>query len=165
MVPARKLEYSSAQPHVNYKKSPKSIKRAKRKQCPETVLICLVAFLFAGICILYLGQQVSLMRLSVQLSELEAEYRTVQQENEMLQLRLSQARSLSNIEAIARNQLGMVEPNQSNMLVVAPRDRIEPVRGDWQEESGSQGGMFQMVADIINRWLPLGGVEAGRIGR
>ncbi len=165
MIPARKLEYlEELYPEVK-KTKPRSRRKKKKKSLPETVIICSFAFIFVMVSFLFLIQKINMMRLNVTLAQVRQEYHSVVQQHEFLQLELIAARSLSNIEQLARNELGMIEPETKNIVVMrTPTTQDKPTFENTIREQNNSGGVFEIVADWINRILPLGGVQAGRIG-
>ena len=166
MAAARKLElYPIDQNEDTKVRVVKKRVRRKRKRLPETVLICAVAAIVIIGCCLYLGQQLHTMRLSATITSLERDIQTMQQEQDHLLIALNQARRLSTVEAIARYELGMVDPVQATIVATDVPDTYQILAGGWTDSEEGQDNIFEAVAEWINRWLPLGGVEAGRIRR
>lgn len=171
MLPAKKLDNSS--PLYGYspmyseemisRKKTSAKKRKRRRTLPDTVVIVLAALVCVCLGILYLGQNVQTMRLSIQLKDLEQEIRLVEQKNDHLQLALKSARSLETLELLARTQLGMVKPSEASVLVLAPSETQIPQGEGWIKGQERAEGLLGTFAVWLNKWFPLGGVEAGRI--
>ncbi len=139
--------------------------RKRRKRVPESLVVCLFAGIVVGIALLYLGQQLYIMQLDVNISRMESAYANVRSENQQLALSLKRAQSLAAVEEAARGRLGMVEPTQANFLVLAPDDSTMPGSGRWMADGDGdpQQFVFRAMSDWLGGWLPIGGVEAGRI--
>lgn len=167
MLPARKLEEFEGYQNLSSvdRQSRKRRGKKRRSRVPETVIICGLAACVVLVACLYLVQQVQTMHLTVRTSQLERQFASVLRDNEILQLEIDSTRALATIESIARNELGMVEPSQATIIVTAPQESIEASGQGWLAQSEPGNGMIEVVADWLNRWLPLGGVEAGRIGQ
>ena len=83
-------------------------------------------------------------------------------------LTLESQRSLKEIEQIARSQLGMVDPEVTATLVV-PR-QTDPVPEAqarcWLQSDRSPDRRYSgCFGAVLNKVLPLGGVEAGTVQR
>ncbi len=166
MIPARKLDYYDVKRPIRIQlRQKQQSRRKKRKRMPETLLVCLVALFCVTGCLLYLGHQIHTMRLNVILTNLNQEIYLVQQEQAHLMLTLKQASRLSVIENTARLDLGMVEPSRTTVVVTTPADDQYSTSDGWIADSTRSDNVFEVVADWLNRWLPVGGVEAGRISR
>lgn len=167
MAPAYQLDYQveveKPQDH-----SVKTSKRKQKSQIPAVAVICCIAVMLVSCAIFYLNQQVTSMQLFVQINNLEQKRDTLKREQGHLVIELQQASRLASIEAIARHQLGMVDPVGAEMLVMAPKNnQVTIVENGWIETETSESvnnSFFVAVADWLNQLLPVGGVEAGRIG-
>lgn len=165
MAAVRKLDndyyYDSPPPQQTKPKS-----KTKRKKLPETMVILFLACLCVALCLFYLGQKVATMHLNVEIGQLERELDKLYEENDHLVLELESVQRLNYIEAIARGQLGMVDPENASLLVMSEPVQSRSPHSSWlDEEEQQKPGLFVMVADWLNQLLPIGGVEAGRIGR
>ncbi|NMB00101.1 MAG: hypothetical protein GX971_01060 [Firmicutes bacterium] len=174
MTAARKLvdpyqEYTEVVAPVS-RQQPRTKAKAKRRTLPATVKICLVAACCVVVSLLYLQQQVTAYYLNMELVQLQEQANKMEQRNDHLMLNLESQRSLQQIELIARTTLGMVEPEYTATIVVPNHtvDLAGDVEGRWfghaQEES-TFGGFFETLASLVNKVLPLGGVEAGTLRR
>lgn len=149
------------------KRTPK--RKVKRRGIPATLKICLVAACCVAVSLLYLQQQVTAYYLNMELVQLQEQVNIMEQRNDQLMLSLESQRSLQQIEQIARTTLGMVEPEYIATLVVPePAYVAEEAEGRWlatgQSETTS-GNFFENLAALVNKILPLGGVEAGTLRR
>lgn len=162
MEPALKLEYyeldiAAALPSSNYK---------RKKRVPLPVLICLTAMLVVCAAFYYINQQVVTMQLSVEIGILERQLADLQQEQEYLLLSLKETNRLTTIEAVARQELGMVDPVGTQVLVLNTQQNVNPDAGGWIDvEEEQHNHLFTQIANWLNQLLPVGGVEAGRIGQ
>ncbi len=166
MEPARKLEYTSPEP-LRQKPIPPRLKKKARKKnpvLPPTFRVCLLAVFFVAICLTVVGQQVYLMRMSVSYERLVEERAFLLQKNGTLQVELNQARSLTTIEHIARNQLGMVKPHSAEILVLRTNQPVRPLSVSPIKKEEDSGGLFKKVATVLNRWFPLGGGQPEKMG-
>lgn len=170
MTAVRKLDYDSynnaPQPHLENPK-PRSKPKAKKKRVPECLVVLTLACVCVALCLLYLDQKVKTMHLNVEIGQLEQELEKLYEENAHLVLELESVQRLTYIEAVARGQLGMVEPENASLLVMSgvEQQRTPQAPGWVGEEESQNPGIFVMVAEWLNQVLPIGGVEAGRIGR
>ena len=163
MEPALKLEYYEGE---RITRIPISAKRRRRKRIPIPALICFTAVLFVICALFYIHQQVVTMQLNVQSALLKEQLASLRQEHEHLKLALEETTRLSTIEALARHELGMVDPTGTEMLVMNSKPYSEPTGEGWIGSVPNQHeNIFTTVANWLNQLLPVGGVEAGRIGR
>lgn len=168
MTAARQLEEYS-----HYREEtplPRQRRPKKRSRIPVTVKVCLVAACCVVVGLLYLQQQVTSYYLSMELVQIEEQVNAMQQRNDHLMLSLESQRSLKQIEQIARNELGMVEPTYTATLVLnGPAVMAGEAESRWVAEeetpSGETMGILATLASWMNRVLPLGGVEAGTLHR
>lgn len=141
----------------------------KRRRIPATLRICLVAACCVVIGLLYLQQQVTSYYLNMELLHLQEQVKLMERRNNELMLTLESQRSLKQIEHIARSQLGMVDPEVTATLVV-PRqmDPVPETQARWLAEerpADQTPGILAALAAVLNKVLPLGGVEAGTVQR
>lgn len=151
----------------NPRRKPKA--RVKRRRIPSTLKICLVAACCVVVSLFYLQQQVTSYYLSMELVTLQEQVNLMEQRNDHLMLNLESQRSLQQIEQIAREYLGMVEPEYIATLVVpGPANITHEVEGRWFAEGEPQttsDNILENLAALVNKILPLGGVEAGTLQR
>ena len=154
MEPALKLDYyelgvSVALPVVN---------RKRKKRIPLPALICLTAVLAVFSAFYYLHQQVVIMQLSVEIDLLEGQLSRMQQEQEFLLLSLKEVNRLTNIEAVARRELGMVDPVGTQILVLDTHHGVNPGAAGWIDIEEQQQGnrLFTQIANWFNQLLPVG---------
>ncbi|HHT42589.1 MAG TPA: hypothetical protein GX014_04230 [Firmicutes bacterium] len=169
MTAARKL-VEPYQPHIEEAASEPSRRPApKRRRLPATLRICLVAAICVVLGLLYLQQQVTSYYLNMELASLQEQVNSMEQRNDHLMLSLESQRSLKQIEQVARTRLGMVDPEFTATLVL-PRqvDSIPEAQGRWladEQQDSTTGGVLAVLTAMLNKVLPLGGVEAGTLQR
>ena len=140
--------------------------RKRKQRVPLPVLICLMAALVVCCAFYYLHQQVVAMHLSLEIGIMERQLAELQQEQEYLLLSLKEASRLTTIEAVARQELGMVDPAGTQILVLNTQQHLNPDTGGWMDTQAEPNShLFARIADWLNQLLPVGGVEAGRIGQ
>ncbi len=167
MEPALKLEYYDqdyleVELPLQEKKKP----HLKKKRMPIPMFICIVATLIVGSAIFYLNQQVVSMQLNVQINNLERQLADLVQEHNHMLMSLEQTTRLSYIESVARNELGMINPSNTEMLVMNNDGSHSHENSGWIDNDPYQPyNLFTVVADWFNQLMPVGGVEAGRIGQ
>ncbi len=161
MEPAYQLDYL-----VQPKRRHTSTYRPLRKRIPAPIIICVLAILFVSCAILYIGQQVTSMQLSVVIDNHKEQLDRLKQEQGYLVIELEGVSRLEYIESIARQELGMVEPTNAEMLVMYP-EQVDGYSGNgwFAMEDDQQNSFFATVANWLNQWLPSRGVEAGKIGK
>lgn len=169
MAPAYQLDYQVEVESPRQERRVKTSKHKQKKRVPAVLSICLIAAMLVSGAIFYLNLQVTSMQLIVRISNVEQQLEQLRREQGHLVIELQQVNRLASIEAIARHQLGMVDPAGAEMLVMGPvGDQLSVVDNNWIEEGDNENtnsGFFVAVADWLNQLLPVGGVEAGRIGR
>lgn len=163
MEPAYKLDYQvDLEPQKRYVTKI----RSRRRRIPVPALICVAAVLFVSCAIFYISQQVTSMQLNIRINNYENRLAELKQEQGYLIIELEQVSRLEYIEAAARRDLGMVDPANAEMLVMNPKDVINHEGEGWiAVETNNDNNLFMTVANWLNKWLPTGGVEAGRIGQ
>ncbi|MDI9484438.1 MAG: septum formation initiator family protein [Bacillota bacterium] len=168
MTAARKLDYYSN--YVEETPLPSKRRSAKRSKVPVTLKICLLAACCVAVGLLYIQQQVTSYYLNMELVRLQEQVNVMQQRNDQAMLNLESQRSLKQIEQIARNELGMVDPTYVTTLVLDLPENLTETREPhsiWAGDAQSQDnvGFLAALAAWMNRVLPLGGVEAGTLQR
>lgn len=90
----------------------------------------LIGGVFAGVGVVHVSARVLVVRTGYQLSELEAEHRTLTRENDRLKLELATLKNPSRLERIAREELGMIPASPADVLTLVPSPRLgrAPVR-------------------------------------
>lgn len=173
MSAARKL-VEPYQPYIEetaapVKRTPGPKPKAKRRRIPATMKICLMAACGVVLGLLYLQQQVTSYYLNMEVSRLQEQVKLMEQRNDHLVISLESQRSLRQVEQIARTQLGMVDAEYTAALVV-PRHSgpVPEVEARWladQPQDNPSGGILAALTAVLNKVLPLGGVEAGTVQR
>ena len=93
----------------------------KEKNDNNKIMFKLYLFCIVVIAIMlsfYIIQSVTINHLSYKVNELESELNSLERKNQKLELQSAKRLSLSNIEKIAKNKLGMVESNNSEYVVL-----------------------------------------------
>ncbi|NLJ80216.1 MAG: hypothetical protein GX335_04230 [Firmicutes bacterium] len=142
--------------------------KRKRFRVPPTLKICLLAAICVAVSLLYLEQQVTSFHLNMQLTQLDEQVKLLEQHNEHLLVNLETQMSLQKIEDIARNQLGMVDPDRTTSLVLDSKAPLAPSERRWADQNSpvpDKRGVFAVLASWLNKAFPLGGVEAGTLQR
>jgi len=81
-------------------------------------------FLIGVVFIIYINQYVQVSRLNFQVEKLEEQRDKLKTEKAYLQLEISSLKSLRRIEKIAKDDLGMAEPDEINYIIVEePQDK------------------------------------------
>ena len=163
MEPAYKFDY---QVDLESKKRYVAKNKSRHRRVPAPVLICVAAVLFVSCAIFYIGQQVTSMHLNICINNYEERLAELKQEQGYLIIELEQVSRLEYIEAVARRDMGMVDPVNAEMLVMNAKDAVGSEGKGWVAvEDDKNNNLFMTVANWLNKWLPTGGVEAGRIGQ
>ncbi len=93
--------------------------RGRTRSAPHGMLPLLVlALLFAGLCFAYLWQAHRLQQLTAAQAEARKQLEATLAVNRTLAVRIEEAFSIERIARIARNQLGMVEPDPASIRYV-----------------------------------------------
>lgn len=141
--------------------------RSSHRLHPMIVLLacgCIVA----GIIIAGMSQSVAIANYQYELARLKSEFDEVQQIGQHLQLKVAQLQSLERIEAIARNELGMVEPSSVRTIVLQPKPTesvfaSSNISEDNREETPNR--YLAAASRFLARFLPaLEQAEAGKLG-
>ena len=93
------------------------IERESKPKIIFTTAIIIVVFLSVGL--LYLGQHVQYAKASYEISSVREAQRKLVNENNQLQVRMQELSSLSRIEKIAKEKLGLVVPKQIKIIPVS----------------------------------------------
>lgn len=121
----------------------------------------------AAVIISGMSQSVAIADYQYELAELRTQFEEAQRIGQYLQLQAAQLQSLDRIEALARNQLGMVEPASVRTIVLNP-ESIEPATtGSLEEKRLAETPNRYLVAAsrLLARLLPaLDQAEAGKLG-
>ncbi len=171
MVPARKMPSShqwEIHPERPSEYQGQQKPKRRRRRVPATVKLCLVAALVVCLAVLYISQQINTMYLSMELAKLQEEANLVRQRNGYLRVQLEQARSIQNIEKLARTKLGMVDPSETAVLVASSSLLESSGQGTSPSSlaaaaSQSEANAWTVVANWLNKLFPVGGVEAGEL--
>lgn len=135
--------------------------RSKRpSKGSKEIFICFgVASCIVALLILYLFQSMQFTELSYQLQQSKEELETLRKENFQLELEVANLSALDRIERIARDDLGMLDPNQMKYVVLHPRDYE---RAGSLDEDGV--GLNRMIKDLVFNWFEIiSKVEAGAL--
>ncbi|MGI6148549.1 MAG: FtsB family cell division protein [Limnochordia bacterium] len=172
MVPARRIpnsyEWEWTNPDQPQGKNRRPQSKRRRRRLPATVKLCLIAVLLVSLGVLYISQQINTMYLSLQLAELQEEVNLAKQRNGYLRVQLEQARSIQAIEELARTRLGMVDPEETAVLVAANHESAYSGSGTRRGGQATAApsnadNAWTMVANWLNKLFPVGGVEAGEL--
>ncbi|ACL69658.1 Septum formation initiator [Halothermothrix orenii H 168] len=108
----------------NYNNLKNEDKKSKNnRSVTRVVFTYLIVIIIMGTCIVaYLSQTLTITHLSYKVNELQNELQKIDKENHELSLELARATSLSKIEKIARNELHMVEPEKTEIIVLNNND-------------------------------------------
>ncbi|MEC9488052.1 MAG: FtsL-like putative cell division protein [Halanaerobium sp.] len=91
-----------------------------------TILI----FFIAGFFILYVGQQVQVAKTQMRLDDMNEVVEELEKENSYLKLQLAERESLDSVEKKAREELGMVQPDEVRYVYVETEQVTEAVKED-----------------------------------
>jgi cell division protein FtsL len=93
--------------------------RGRTRSAPQGILPLLaLALLLAGLCFAYLWQAHRLQQLTAAQTDARKELEAAQAVNRTLAIRIEEAFSLARVARIARDQLGMVEPDPASIRYV-----------------------------------------------
>ncbi len=81
-------------------------------------LLILLVMILGIIAVVYIGQTVKITQLNYKANNLEDELSQLQEKRQQLKVKTASESSLSNIEKIAKNKLNMVEPDNSQIIVL-----------------------------------------------
>ncbi|MFW5979818.1 MAG: cell division protein FtsL [Bacillota bacterium] len=81
-------------------------------------LLILLVMILGIIAVVYIGQTVKITQLNYKAKNLEDELSQLQEKRQQLKVKTASESSLSNIEKIAKNKLNMVEPDNSQIIVL-----------------------------------------------
>lgn len=78
--------------------------------------LCVLLVLIGGL--IYIWPQIRVVKLGYERDELQKEFNALSQTNHLMRLEVANLRSLKKIENIARNQLKMIFPDDSRVVIV-----------------------------------------------
>ncbi|NLY52058.1 MAG: septum formation initiator family protein [Firmicutes bacterium] len=153
---------------VSYTQEPVPVPRRRRRlRLHPMILLSIMAVLVVTLTVIGISQKVKVIELEYSLQSLEAQLEEVRREGQQLQLKVEQLQSLTHIEQIARSRLGMVEPQEAEVLVLVDWDSWSDTQLAAEPESSStlvRGGKRLWTA-LVNwlgpRFPGTGAAEAG----
>lgn len=84
-----------------------------KKRVPLYIAAALVAIYF---CVMFVSQQLTINESKKKIAELESEIKTVREESKRLEDEIENAESRETIERIAREELGLVYPDERKYI-------------------------------------------------
>ncbi|MFW5976484.1 MAG: cell division protein FtsL [Bacillota bacterium] len=160
MLQRKKSNNYNKNNHLNYDKKNSSSNFSKKVQNKNKKLIflyALILLILGLIFVLYIGQTLTINHLNFKASELENELEELNEENDNLNLKIAQDISLSKVEDIAKNQLNMKEPEQTE--VVELENNEEESETDIIEDNEIENG-FLFTSIFEDLWEKLNVVSA-----
>ncbi|TDX53021.1 cell division protein FtsL [Orenia marismortui] len=122
-------------------------------------------FLIGILVILYINQYVQISRMNFEVEKLEEKRDKLKTEQAHLQLDISELKSLSRIEKIAKNKLGMIEPNKVKYIVSSKplqKDKLETSKH--KENSRNKTNFDKSIKDRLLVWFStMSKVQAGTL--
>lgn len=109
-----------------FKAEDEEIETAENESRPKTIFITMlivISLLFMGL--MYLRQNVQYSKISYELSALRGTLSDLQNVNNQLQVKSEELGSLSRIEKIAKEQLGLVVPKQLKTIPVTTASKAK----------------------------------------
>ncbi len=120
MVLAEKKQYSAIQPESNLSPVARAGTAARRR--PLYALMILAGF---ALCMLYTYQTTRIISLGYQAENVQGDISSLQTANNRMELEIAQLQAPIRVEQIARNKLGMTDPD--NFLVAsAATEELSP---------------------------------------
>lgn len=142
--------------------------RGRRRRVDPAVLVSALAFIVLVAALGHVAQRAKLATLSYELHLSNARLAELKRVQTHLLVEVEKARSLARVEADARTRLGMIKPESTAWVVLAPAETKNPVElagsGDdrgrmWMS---AVSDWFQRVRSEIQAALPLHLRESGR---
>ncbi len=132
-----------------YNRSYSEKSKNKRKHSTGDVLLYVVFLLIVGFILsLYIGQSVKITQLNYELDNLKEKITELEEKNNEFTIELAQKSSLAKIEQVARQKIHMVEPENTEVIVLNnENEQTQPA------ENNNEGKMyvFQVINDIMKR--------------
>lgn len=128
MLEARKLNQDYAYdefPPVRLKKTSRKIRPKTAGPAREKLMIISSIGLVFVICLMFTATQAMITDRSNKIIQVKGEISVLQNSNERIKLEIAQKKSLDRIEQIARNDLGMVQPNEDTIEYIAGTQTAE----------------------------------------
>lgn len=145
--------------------------KQKRLRVHPMILLFMVVIVVAGLTALGISQKIRAIELEYQLQALKAELHEVQREGQQLQLKVEQLQSLAKIDTLARERLGMIDPQGAHVLALAdwefsPNTQMATNPGPRQVLARETKHLWAVVYQWVGARLPvMGTAEAGLMGR
>ncbi|PIU51627.1 cell division protein FtsL [Candidatus Desantisbacteria bacterium CG07_land_8_20_14_0_80_39_15] len=98
-------------------------KEENRSKSKVFLICCIVMGVLLFIGLVYLRQRVQYAKLSYEISQFREDKKKVENENGYLQIRMKELNSLSRIERIAKEQLGLIVPKEIKIIQVSGLDK------------------------------------------
>lgn len=115
--------------YKDFKDSEKKDNKNKNIVLIFSIVLILIGSLFA----IQISQMMTITHLSYKTEELENKLNTFENRNKNLEIEVSKKISLSNIEKIAKNELGMVEAEKVEYMAIndnKPKNKEEKIQED-----------------------------------
>ncbi|MFW5998593.1 MAG: cell division protein FtsL [Bacillota bacterium] len=104
--------YKKQKPSSNSNK--KNWSFSKKMMVIYAFILCMLGFVF----VFYISQSLTINQLNLKVNNLENDLDELKDENDKLNLKIAKNVSLSRIENIARNELNMKEPDQTEIVEI-----------------------------------------------
>ena len=157
MLKPRKENYNIK---VNEKYNNKKEKKENSSKKGLIFLYALFLALVALLVVVYINHNLQIMQLNSEIDSLTDEIEQQREINQGLSLELTRKDSLSRIENLARQELNMVEPEQSSTLVLRNMDNSEE-ESDGGTVMAEEENTFFLAGIFQDFWDKLNVVRAG----
>ena len=142
--------------HYNNQRNEKYNTTKDKPQDQKKLVLLYACFLIllGAFVVLYINQNLAIMDLNSEVDQLQQELEVVQEKQQDLRLELTRETSLAKIERIARDELNMVQPENTQTLVLNQHNENQ------DEIKDQQIDRFFLAAFFADLWQELNSVKA-----
>jgi cell division protein FtsL len=96
----------------------------------DMALVLMLTVLIAGAVLFYVWQQVEMIKFGYKIEQMKEERNALQELNRELKLERSYLRRLERIESIAKQELHMIEPDESRVIIIKKQEEKDKNSND-----------------------------------
>jgi cell division protein FtsL len=104
----------------------------------DMALVLMLTVLIAGAVLFYVWQQVEMIKFGYKIEQMKEERNALQELNREVKLERSYLRRLERIESIAKQQLHMIEPDESRVIII--KEQAEKDKNSNDNKNKTQDG-------------------------
>ncbi|ADL12279.1 septum formation initiator family protein [Acetohalobium arabaticum] len=124
------------------------------------ILITLITVIFS---ILYINKYVELSKINLKINQVEKEIETLTAKKQKLKLKISQNKSLSRVEKVAKNELGMIKAEDIEYIAMGQQEMSNIKNKPSVDSTVNRFRLSRLSRKVISWLQGLTEVEAGTL--